>query len=81
MSNTQLSAGLLERLAEVRGQCLEMRMGQFLVTVGLLAEDETGRSLWDLEDAEFAAALDRFAKDLARRDPESTQGEVLWQRP
>jgi len=67
MSTTQLPASLLERLAEVRAQCPEMRLGQFIATVGLLAEDETGRSLWDIDDAEFAVALERFAGDLARR--------------
>jgi hypothetical protein len=45
-----------------------MRLGQFLATVGLLAEDETGLSLWEIEDAEFSAALERFASDLDRRD-------------
>ena len=68
MSTTQLPAGLLERLAEVRSQCRELRLGQFLATIGLLAEDETGRSLWEIEDIEFAAALERFARDLERRD-------------
>ena len=67
MSTTQLPAGLLERLAEVRGLCPEMRLGQFISTVGLLAEDETGRSLWEIDDADFLAALERFANDLARR--------------
>jgi hypothetical protein len=68
MSTTQLPAGLIERLAEVRALCPELRLGQFIATVGLLAEDETGRSLWDVEDAEFGTALERFASDLARRD-------------
>jgi hypothetical protein len=68
MSTTQLPASLLERLAEVRAQCPEMRLGQFISTIGLLAEDETGRSLWDIDDAEFAAALERFSNDLARRN-------------
>lgn len=68
MSTTQLPVGLLERLAEVRARCPEMRLGQFLATVGLLAEDETGLSLWEIEDAEFSAALERFASDLDRRD-------------
>jgi hypothetical protein len=44
-----------------------MRLGQFLSTVGLLAEDETGHSLWEVEDAELAEAIERFAKDLERR--------------
>jgi hypothetical protein len=67
MKTTDLTAGLLERLGEVRERCPEMRFGQVLATVGSLAEDETGHSLWEVEDKEFAAALKRFAEDLARR--------------
>jgi hypothetical protein len=44
-----------------------MRIGQFLATVALLGEDATGKSPLDLEDDEFAGALERFANDLARR--------------
>ncbi len=58
MRTTDLSAGLLERLAQVRERRSELRFEQFLATVGLLAEDETGHSLWEVEDAEFAAALE-----------------------
>jgi hypothetical protein len=58
---------IADRLADVRRMCPEMRLGQMLATIGLLAEDETGRTLWDIEDREFAAALERFAADLARR--------------
>jgi hypothetical protein len=39
----------------------------FFATLGLLGEDTTGRSLWDIEDDELAAALERLADDLARR--------------
>jgi hypothetical protein len=60
---------MLERLAELRGQCPDMRWGQLLATIGMLAQDETGHSLWDVEDADFAAAVRRFAADLARRGP------------
>jgi hypothetical protein len=67
MKTTESTAELFERLAEVRAQCPELRVGQFLATVGMLAEDETGHSLWDVEDSELAAALHRFADDLARR--------------
>ena len=67
MKTKDWTAGVLERLAEVRQRCPEMRFGQVLATVGLLAEDQTGHSLWEVEDAEFAAALERFAADLARR--------------
>jgi hypothetical protein len=66
-TGNSLPEGFLERLAEVQRLCPEMRFGQLLATIGLLAEDETGHSLWDVEDREFAAALERFAADLARR--------------
>jgi hypothetical protein len=38
-----------------------------LAIIGELAQDETGHSLWDVEDPDFAAALERFAEDMARR--------------
>jgi hypothetical protein len=60
-------ANVLHRLDEVRRLCPEMRLGQFLATVGMLGEDTTGRSLWDIEDDDLLAALERFATDLARR--------------
>ncbi len=44
-----------------------MRLGQLLATVAMLGEDSTGRSLWDIEDDELSAAVERFASDLARR--------------
>jgi hypothetical protein len=58
---------ILHRLDEVRRLCPEMRLGQFLATVGMLGEDTTGRSLWDIEDGDLLAALERFATDLSRR--------------
>jgi hypothetical protein len=67
MKTTDSLTDLVERLAEVRTRCPEMRFGQLLATVVMLAEDETGHSLWDVEDVEFAAALERFVADLARR--------------
>jgi hypothetical protein len=44
-----------------------MRLGQVLATVGMLGEDSTGRSLWDIEDDKLSAAVERFAGDLSRR--------------
>ncbi len=67
MKTTDLTAALLERLGEARALCPEMRFGQIVATVGVLSEDETGHSLWEVEDAEFADAIERFVADLARR--------------
>jgi hypothetical protein len=38
-----------------------------IATLVLLGENATGTSLCDLEDEELAAALERFAEDLAAR--------------
>ncbi|HWE35480.1 MAG TPA: hypothetical protein VG406_02830 [Isosphaeraceae bacterium] len=57
----------LHRLREVHRLCPDMRLGQLLATIGMLGEDSTGRSLWDIEDVDLSAAIERFAADLARR--------------
>jgi hypothetical protein len=66
-----LTADLVDRiqaqLDQVRARCPELRFGQLIAIIGELAQDETGHSLWDVEDPDFAAALDRFATDLGRR--------------
>ena len=59
---------LLGQLDEIRARCPELRFGQLIATIGMLAEDETGFSLWDVEDVDFAAALARFAADVSRRE-------------
>ena len=58
---------LFARLDEVRQLCPDMRIGQFLSTIGLLGEDDSGHNLWDIEDEEFAVAVERFHADLTKR--------------
>ena len=68
MTHHEQTPAFLSRLTVVRRLCPEMRFGQLVATIGMLAEDETGRGLWDIEDEEFAAAVERFATDLSRRN-------------
>lgn len=58
---------ILEQLGDIRARCPELRFGQLIAIIGELAQDETGHSLWDIEDADFAAALERFSADVGRR--------------
>lgn len=67
MIATDIQATVLQRLKEVHRLCPEMRLGQLMATLGLLGEDATGHSLWDIEDEELASVLERFARDLERR--------------
>ena len=62
-----LTSRVLQCLEEIRRLCPQMRLGQVLATVALLGEDSTGRTLYDIEDDELSAAVERFAHDLSRR--------------
>jgi hypothetical protein len=81
MTTTRSWSEFLDRLAVVRRLCPEMRFGQLVATIGLLAEDETGHNLWDIEDGEFAAAVERFATDLARRAQHPMEASGRADRP
>jgi hypothetical protein len=67
MTTADLLDRVLEQLGAVRVRCPELRFGQLIATIAMLAEDETGHALWDVDDADFAAALERFVGDMARR--------------
>ena len=67
MMATELLDQILGHLRQARLQCPDLRFGQLIAIIGELAADETGHSLWDVEDDDFARALDRFVDDMARR--------------
>lgn len=75
------SHDLLNRLAAVRNLCPEIRFGQLVDIIGELAVNQTGRNLWDVEDAEFATAVERFANDLSRRKQVPAQSGAKVDRP
>ena len=58
---------LVERLDEVWKLCPDMRLGQLMATLGELSDDEFDRGLWDIDDDQLAATMDRFASDLRQR--------------
>ena len=67
MTPTETLSPLLRRVDELRALAPDLRLGQLMAILGELGEDETGRGLWDLEDDQLAAAMERFADDLRRR--------------
>jgi hypothetical protein len=73
MTTANLLDRILGQLGELRGRCPELRFGQLIAIIGELAQDETGHSLWDVEDADFATALERFARDMARRESDRAE--------
>ena len=73
MTTADLLDRILEQLGDVRARCPELRFGQLIAIVGELAQDETGHSLWEVEDTDFAAALERFSGDMARRESDRAE--------
>jgi hypothetical protein len=57
-----------------------MRFGQLMATLGLLAEDTTGHSLWEVEDTELLSVIDRFREDLLRRERNSSSEDAAETR-
>jgi hypothetical protein len=69
VTNPNLTQELLRRIAGLCPLAGDMRLGQWLATLGWLGEDRTGQTLWDIEDEELLHVVARFQQDLARREP------------
>ncbi len=51
-------------LAELCELSPDVRIGQLLAHLGFLGEDQTGRSLWDIDDEQFLAVLYHHRAEL-----------------
>jgi len=54
-------------LAELCELSSDARLGQLLAHLGFLGEDQTGRSLWDIDDEQLLAVLYHHRAELVRR--------------
>jgi hypothetical protein len=58
-------------LAEVCDLSPDVRLGQLLAHLGFLGEDQTGRSLWDIDDEQLLTVLNQHRAELIGRQPDS----------
>ncbi len=58
---------LLEKLNDLRELSPDVRFGQLLANLGFLVEDQTERSLWDVEDEELLRVMEKHRADLLPR--------------
>ena len=58
---------LIERLANLWELSPDVRFGQLLANLGFLVEDQTDRSLWNVEDNEILGVMEKHRGDLLRR--------------
>jgi len=68
MTATTTSVEILQRIGEVHPMCPDMRFGQLMMTLDILADDMFDRNLWDVEDDQLIAVIERFRQDLVRRE-------------
>jgi hypothetical protein len=54
-------------LAELCELSPDARLGQLLAHLGFLGEDQTGRSLWDIDDEQLLAVLYHHRSELVAR--------------
>jgi hypothetical protein len=60
--------GVLAELCELSE---DIRLGQLFAHLGFLGEDQTGRSLWDIDDEQLLAVLYHHRAELAARQDNS----------
>jgi hypothetical protein len=63
-------------LAELCDLSPDVRLGQLFAHLGFLGQDQTGRSLWDIEDEQLLAVLYHHRADLVARQ-QSTPNECV----
>jgi hypothetical protein len=65
-------------LVEVCELSPDIRLGQLFAHLGFLGEDQTGRSLWDIDDEQLLAVLYHHRAELVSRQKQASgQAEKL----
>ena len=63
----------LDVLAELCDLSPDVRIGQLIAHLGFLGEDQTGRSLWNIDDEQLLAVLYAHRAELASRQSPAPQ--------
>jgi len=63
-------------LAELCELSPDVRLGQLLAHLGFLGEDQTERSLWDIDDEQLLAVLYHHRAELIARQPGAPNGPL-----
>ncbi len=78
---------LVERLARICELSPDIRFGQMMAMMSVLAEDVSDQSVWDFEDETLLAVLDQHLADLVARGsathpaPPPESDKVIAARP
>lgn len=67
MTNVELKQDVLRALAELVEHCPEIRFGQLIANLAVIARGPTPEAVWDMEDDELLAAAKSHLEDYERR--------------
>jgi hypothetical protein len=70
--NSQTRSEALAVLGELCAMSPDVRLGQLFAHLGFLGEDQTGRSLWDIDDEQLLAVLYHHRAELVARASHSS---------
>lgn len=73
MTTTPTRSEALDVLTELCGLSPDVRLGQLLAHLGFLGEDQTGRTLWDIDDEQLLAVLYHHRGELVARSQSTEQ--------
>jgi hypothetical protein len=63
---------LVDNLAAISSLVPEMRFGQLMATLGFLAEDKSGHTIWEIEDVELLRVFEEHRAELSARQSSGT---------
>lgn len=73
--STRAREEVLSRLGELSRACPEMRFGQLIANLAVVARGTEPGAVWEMEDEELLAAANwQLAELLARRENKVTEG-------
>jgi hypothetical protein len=67
MSNPALKRGILNALSELVENTPDLRFGQLIANLPVIARGPTPEAVWDMKDDELLAAIKRHVEDYERR--------------
>ena len=74
---TPTVAEALAVLAKVCELSPDVRLGQLLAHLGFLGEDQTGRTLWDIDDEQLLVVLYHHRGELVARTQDQTNQPLM----
>lgn len=72
MTNNDAKQEILNQLSELVEHCPDIRFGQLIANLSVIARGPTPEAIWDMEDDELLEAIESHIKDYEHRHATTT---------